>query len=294
MEELPFQVGLPSRERRLRELPIDFLHELRLLHVERDLRDLRGAEVGLPVEVRDHLAELAELDLVVGRRRVAQRDVVERGLRELLLEREDRVGGGQRRGGVESREREHVLDVRAVLLARLDEARLGFQVVVPIGHPEPRREDIRDHARRIMVVGGGREAEGRGDAERVEATDHLLEVGGLLDPLDLEQHRPRGGDAELVDRRLVHAGGVGVADELLVAARRPVLPAADLLEDLVELVLVELPRGPAAAPAVHERRDRVVRAPVAVRVLEEVRAGIDRAVEVADLDAALVHRAGRG
>jgi hypothetical protein len=51
------------------------------------------------------------------------------------------------------------------------------------------------------------------------------------------------------------------------------------------MLLVELARLPATAPAVHVLRDRVLRAPGAVGVVEEVLAGVALAVDVSRLDA---------
>jgi hypothetical protein len=95
------------------------------------------------------------------------------------------------------------------------------------------------------------------------------------------EHRLRRLDPGLVDRGLVHARGVVVADQLLGAAGRPVLLRRDLDQDVLDVLLVGLARGPAAAPAVHVGGDRVLLAPAAVRVVEEIRARVGLGVHVA-------------
>ena len=85
--------------------------------------------------------------------------------------------------------------------------------------------------------------------------------------------------------RLVHAGGVVVADELLDAAARPAVAFAETSSRMT------LSWSLASSPAAQRRLQRTMeggiglaRAPGAVGELEEVGAGVGAAVEVAEVD----------
>ncbi len=172
--------------------------------------------------------------------------------------------------------------MRLIAGARFLETVVGQKVVIAIGEPEIAGMDVRDHVTGIVVVGHAGESERRRDAEIMELADHDAEVLGLGDPEEDRIDRLR---AELVGTRFVHARRVVIADELLDAAGGPIGASGGLFEDLVQLILGGLARRPAATPALHVVRDRVVGAPGAVRVSVEVDAGIGGVVEVAGLDA---------
>ena len=261
---------------------VDLRDELRLGHVDVRPSEVRAVEVRVPVDVRRALRQLGERHQVVGVVRIAERDVVERVLRQPRLEREDGVGGVFRRRP--SGELQRALDVGAILLSRLDEARLGLHVVVAIGQPEAAGKDLRDGARRLVLIGERRESERHRHAEIVQTADHLLHVGCVLHRVDLGEQRGQRLHTRRIDRGLIHARRVVIADLLLDAAPRPVA-LGQLFEDVAETLLVDLAGLPSPAPSLHRRRDRVGGPPGAVGELEEIAARIGGAIEIGALDA---------
>src|SRR5207248_970179 len=99
-----------------------------------------------------------------------------------------------------------------------------------------------------------------------------------------------GGNPRRFRARLVHAGGVVVADDLLDASAGPVGSRGDLLEDVLEPLLVVLACLPAAAPSLHRGRNRIRLAPGPVGELEEVRTGVGATVDVRELHTVLLRR----
>jgi hypothetical protein len=57
----------------------------------------------------------------------------------------------------------------------------------------------------------------------VQTLDAALEVGSIADGLDVGEPRVERRETQAVDRRLVHARGVVVAEEAFDAPTRPVL-----------------------------------------------------------------------
>ena len=287
-EQLPAQIGAPGRQRRLRQLLLELGKESRLLHVQLSLRQFRLVVQRRPVEVRGHGAELLERGRMIEVVRIAERDVVQRGFRQPFLEGEDDVRGFLRSG--RPRQLEHALHVQTVLLARVREARLRLQIVVAIGQAKPGRSNVRGRPRRVVLVGLRAEREGREDQRGLQVADRALQIRLRPDSVDLRKHRGQGGNPRCFRARLVHAGGVIVADDLLDASAGPVGPPGDLLEDVLETLLVLLARLPAAAPALHRGRNRIRLAPGPIGELEEVRTGVGAAVDVRELHAVLLRR----
>src|SRR6185503_2101414 len=157
---------------------------------------------------------------------------------------------------------------------------------------EPRGADVRDGPGRLVLVRLRGQRERSVDLDVLQAADGALQLRAGADRLDVRQHAGDGLDALRVRPRLVHAGGVIVADQLLGAARRPVGAPGDVLEDVLQPLLVHLARLPAPAPARHRGGDGIRLAPGAVGELVEVGAGVGAAVDVGELHAVLL-RGGR-
>ena len=164
IEHARAQVRLPVGDRSRTQLALELLHELRLGDVQLALRQPGRGVVAIPVEPGRELLQLRERHLVIGLLRIAQRDVVERRLRVLLLHAHHGLGCRFGLRLVAAGEREQALHVRAILLARFLEARIVLQVVVAIGHPERVRVVLRDHERRVVDVRIAEHEERRGDA----------------------------------------------------------------------------------------------------------------------------------
>ena len=174
--------------------------------------------------------------------------------------------------------------VRQILLARLLEACVVLQVVVAIGHAQRAGVVLRDHEGRIVYVGIAGHDERRRDLHAVQVANRLLQIGGRADRIDLGEQRRDRLRAEAVCLLLVHAARVEITRQLLDAATLR-LHGRGLFEDPAQLILVRLAGGPAPAPATHRCRNRILGAPAAVGVREEVGARIGLAVDIADLHA---------
>jgi hypothetical protein len=174
--------------------------------------------------------------------------------------------------------------VLPILLARLHEALFGGEVVIAVGQPEAGGEDGGDHVGGIVIVGRRPHTERRGDLQLVQARDHRLHARARPDRIDVGQQRLDRLRAQLVDPFLIHAGAVEVGDLLVDRALRivfqQVAPLRQIVEDGPQLLLAQLSRRPAPAPALHRRRNRIGPPPRTVRIVEEIRTGIGAAVDV--------------
>src|SRR5262249_10314626 len=65
MQELRFEVGLPVRQRDVAELAVNLLQELRLVHVEIDVRDPGRIEVSIPIDARRQLLQIGKAHFVI-------------------------------------------------------------------------------------------------------------------------------------------------------------------------------------------------------------------------------------
>ena len=114
--------------------------------------------------------------------------------------------------------------------------------------------------------------------------DHLLEISAGLYGLNELEVRSQRVKALPLDRLLVHARAIEVADELI---RRSWLGLRGLrfrfLQNAMQHVFVGLSRFPAAAPAHHCRRYGILLAPFAVGIIKEVHAGTHRLIHVTEI-----------
>ncbi len=248
------------------------------------MRDLRRIEIRRPGEVRRDLGQIGKRSLVILLFRIAQGDVVQRRFGQALFEREHGLRRLFRRRRLRAGKLEHLRHVRAVILARFDEAFFRLQVVVAVRHAEAAGDDIGDDLGRIVQILLAENAERHADADIMQFSDHALHVGLGLDRAHFVEQRLHRLDAELVDLRLVHARGVEVARQLLRTARGPVLARGHFGEDVAHVFLVDLAGFPAPAPPIHVIRDRMAPAPGAVRVVEEIGARCAVLVHIGRVD----------
>ena len=274
-EQLPLQINLPVGERRLLHLPVDFLHELGLVNVHVDIGgNLLVLEIGGPVEVRSHRLQLRERGVVIGRRGIAQGDVVERSFGKFGFHRHDGLRRGCRGFLVPSRELEHRGDMLDIFFARFLEARLGLQVVVAIGQAETAGADVGQHPGRLVRILLAAEGERSVHEDVVHLDHHLLQRGHVAGGVDFREPRFDRIHAAGVYAGFVHARAVVVADDLLGAAFGRVLVGGGGFQNVVQLVFADSPGLPALAPARHRSGDGIVGAPGAVGEFVEVIAGL--------------------
>jgi len=113
----------------------------------------------------------------------------------------------------------------------------------------------------------------------VQARDFALQVVDALDRIDSFELGPQRLEALSLDRRLIHAARVVIADFLIDRPRRG-LALGGVLEDRMQHVAVVFHQYVGDAPARVRGWYRVLSQPSAVRVPVEVGAGGDGRVEV--------------
>gem|GEM_PF-3819511 len=198
------------------------------------------------------------------------------GLRQRQFELEH--ARGALLGLVEAGQFQHGRDVLLVLGAQLGHARIVLEVVGAVGHAQAALQQVRQVARRVGQALADPDAEqilGEevGGVERVDVGAHRgaqrPHQGRLvLDRGDLRQHRLDRRQAALLDRRLVHVGGVEIGHLARFAARLP--GRAQLLDHLRDAGVGVLGQRTHRAPGAAVGRDLGLRQPVAVGVGEEV------------------------
>ena len=184
MDHLPAEIGLPMVER----VAVDQL----FLGAEEIGRghdvviaggSIHGFEVTVPIDGGRQGANLRQAHFVVDVFGIAALDVIHLGLRQRGFEFDDRARIG---GGLRFRltcQREHLLQMRAVLDENFFRLVVGLQIVVTIGKAESGLIDLCDHHRGIVVVLLAGEAEERRTAFVVSglpgAGINMLEMGDL-------------------------------------------------------------------------------------------------------------------
>ena len=189
------------------------------------------------------------------------------------------MGVGLRLARGFAQELEHLLHVRQVVRAYFRRPGVVFQVVVAIGEPESALVGFGDIDVRVLVIRTGRETEQSGDVLQVQARE-LLGDGGLggecVDAIEVGLQRFR---SEFFDGRLIHAGGVEIADLLFV---RRALGIADggLFEDVLKNGAIAVVDQRQDSPAGLVGRNRVLGHPGSAGVLVEVLARIGGQIHV--------------
>ncbi len=185
-------------------------------------------------------------------------------------------------GGIFAGEGEHLGDEGYVLVAELLILVAGAGVVVALGEAETALIDDGDLLGGVFEVLLFAEAE---EDVHVVALEFACESGevGLGDGVDLIEKRLDGSEALLVDERGVHAGGVVVADLLLVGCAGRVGRGV-LGEDAVELLGIDVVEGVELVDAGLVGGDGVAGGEVAAGVLVEVGAGVGGFVDGGDVE----------
>ncbi len=294
------QVRLPRGDRRIGQHRIGFPEE-----IARGQRELRrpghahGIEERAPGEVRRQRIGLIQRRRLILLGRIAQFHARRTGTGQPRLERHHGLRQCPRRFRRFAGQYEHCRNVIGQRLPRLLVIRAVFQVVGTFGQRKPALAGIGDRLRGIAEILGTAEAEQRAAALRrgfAQIRRHLRRRGQRRHAI---QDRLDRRDAGLLDRRLVHAGGIEIPYQLLHAGglrigrsglRQRVLDRQRTLAQHLE-----------TAPGGAIPRHRVGGEPLAVDVGVEVAASRDRAIQVAGLeldllgrDAGQVYRRGNG
>jgi hypothetical protein len=288
------EVGLEIVQAERAELLLHLLVEPGLGDVEVvQARLAEGAQVGVPAEGGGERLELLAVHRVGGLVGIAELDGGEGGLGEGGLQAHHGLGAARRLRVAQ--QLEDLPHVGLVALARL----LGLGVVLGVvlggGQAETAGAGEADHPRGVLgVLAGAEEEEHRTvEALRVEPAEHGGEVRLGFHAGDGRQGGPDGTDPRLLDGRLVHAGGEVVAD-LLGVGVAPGVRAGRLLQHPPEEPLVVVLRLGVDVPAGLVGGDRVLLQPFAAGELEEVDAGVDRAVHHGRVEARRIGQSGQG
>src|SRR6185437_12006420 len=261
------------------------------VHIGEGGRAGGGEEVG-PLELGRERLELGERHLVVDGGGVAAGDVIHRALRQGGLDAQDGGGFGGGLGGGVAEQGEHLGHVGLVLPAQGDGFGVGLEIVVAVGEAQSALVGFSDDLVGVLEVLVGAEAEGDVGAIHLQAGDLGGELGGGLDAGEQIELGLEGLGAGGIDRGLVHAGGVVVADLLGDGVFLGGV-GAGVLENLVKGFAVALDQLGEGAPLDLIVGDGMLRHPGAASVLVEVLAGIGGGINGREIGAGGLGR-GRG
>ena len=292
---MPAQVGLPVRQIVRHELLFESLEERRLGGIDDGGRS--ETDVGVvcvPVKIGRKRLELRGRQLVEQIVRVAFLHTGERRLREFRLDGHHHGGIGLCFRGVFAKQLEHAGHVLQVPLAGLPGFRVGLHVVVAIRQTQSFSAGKGDHLLRIseVLIRAKPEQSTRSVAGMLGGDNRRHLLFGFQSG-DGVQRRAQGGEAGLLDGRLVHAGVKKIADLLFFprALARGVAGldqnAPQVLEILGGQLRVHVPRRLVGG-------DGVLANPVPARVAEEILTRVDGLVHGADVEAGAVRERGQG
>ena len=196
-------------------------------------RKRNRGEIAVPIEAGGQLAQRGPLELVVVLLGVAQVHERARGFRQLGFQGHDGIGGGLGRRGRVAGQFEHAGDVRHVGGADLLRILPLAKIVVALRQAEAALTKARDHGRGVLVVDLHVEVEADVQALGLQLGDDRNQFLGARDRLNAAQPRRERPQSFAVDRGLVHAGCVEVADALDHAALGSAGPSR-ILEDFLE------------------------------------------------------------
>ena len=171
--------------------------------------------------------------------------------------------------------------MRDVLLPQLLRLRIVSEVVVALGQTHAAPVGNRHLERSVFEVRFRSEAEKDVDANRMELRDDRRELAGRRHGADFLQQRIERRDPFRVDRLLVHARRVVVADllRLGIASAR----GGGALQNGFERLVVAILQLVEPPPARTIGGNRVVRDPAAAGELEEVGARIGAPIQRVEL-----------
>ncbi len=233
---------------------------------------VNGFEEGAEVCGRDAFVEGGDGLGMVDGFGVAALGVGHGGEGEFGFEGEDVGGVALSVGGSFTGEGEHLRDEGYVLVAELLVLGSGAGVVVALGKAETALINDGDLLGGVFEVLLFAEAKEDVDVVALELAGERGEVG-LGDGADLIEEGLDGSEALLVDERGIHAGGVVVADFLLVGSAVGIGRGV-FGEDAVELLGVDVVEGVELVDAGLVGGDGIVGGEVAAGVLVEVGAGV--------------------
>ena len=175
--------------------------------------------------------------------------------------------------GLIAQELQHVCQVSNILFPGFDTLVVGAKVVILLRKPEAALVDVGDFAGRVFEILLGAVIEEDANAHAIEMSDERGQLLPGLESGDAIQFRLDGGQAALVDGIGIHAGGVVVADLLLVGASGGVR-GCRFFDDLMQRLGVELEKVGELIELRQIGGDGMQFCEVAAGVLIEVAAGI--------------------
>jgi hypothetical protein len=259
-------------------------------------RKLGGAnrrEEAIQGEVGRQGNRLVAIHFVVSLLGIAALGAVHGGFGQSCFDAQHALGGLRRLLGRLARQRKHLRHVVGVVLADIGHVRVVFDVVIAVRQGEAALVDVGDHVVGIVQVGVGIEVEQRARSVHVHLRDLVDQRAFVFDCGHAIQFRLERSHSLLVDRLLVHAGAVEVAN-LLIDAVTAGTASGSFLQNAAldtEIAFVEfgkaLPRRPVGG------NFRVLH-PVAASVLIEVHARVGALIDVVDAEAGGRFRRRRG
>ena len=236
----PAEIGLPVVERHRVELLVHSLEEIWIADVEAG--ELGRAVIGEILgefEVRGHRNDLRRLHHVVALLGIAAFGAVHGNLRQPGLDRKHGLSFGGSVLRFIACQLEHLLHVLLILLPRLHRLGIVFDVVVAIRQRDSTLVEVRDGQTGIVHVGHGIETEQHRDAMAMHVGDLRNDLLLRLDGRDAAHLRLKRRGPLFLDRALVHARRIVVANLLLDGAMLPGrLCLVDEIAQNVEIVLV--------------------------------------------------------
>ena len=188
VDQVPAQVGLPVGNADRSDHAVQRLEELRLTDVDRPaVGNAHAVEHLGPRDRGGDGSERVERHLVVVGLGVAALDPGERGIGELGLDGQHRLGVLGRGRRVVADQREHLGHVRHVLVAQLLRGVVGLGVVVAVRQTQAPLTHVDDHVGAVLGVLRGEQAERNTHALGLEPGDRGLQVIGGLDRGDSPQ-----------------------------------------------------------------------------------------------------------
>src|SRR6266536_6702254 len=201
--------------------------------------------------------------------RIPARGLVVSALGQAGLDVHDDLGFGSSFGGGIAQQLQHLLHVLDVLRAKFSRLGIVLKIIVAVGQAETALVEFGDHLAGVLEIGAGPEPEQYLSPLAVQADDFVWQFilrlqGGNAFEVWIE----RLGSG-LLDGAFVHAGGVVVADFLLIGAA-PGAIGGGLLQNFAHNVFAPFLKFIEAAPPRTVIRIGVMRLPLAAGIGVEI------------------------
>ena len=283
IENLPRHVGFPLIERYRLDHRIHSLEEVRIADVQ-VLKSWRArrTKVAIEMKVGRQLLHVGNSHLVVEVLGIASQRAVHRRLGQLRLNLHHCIGALLCLRWTLTDHGQHLLHVLEELLANLHRLLIVFEVVVAVGKRQTGLIDKGNGHVCVMKVRARAEAKQRVRTDRPLVRHYRNHLPLIFDFGDAVELRLERRDSFLIDRLLVHARGIVVADLLHHRTALRIIRRR-FFENVVqyrEIVLVDLRE---AVPRRIIRRNGIVLDPVAAGELIEVHTRIGGFVEVGNI-----------